>query len=152
MEQIFLLHLNSYLVVVILWIQGSGFCTSSGDINLKIGWIMQWSTRNSKMEFANHFFKIHAIAFSQFSTNRTHIARNERQTILSSFFDDEWWVSTKMSSKLLSFHFSEIRLPIVLICKKTMVWILAKWFANSIFELLMLNCITCPIFRLIAQF
>ena len=85
--------------------QVSGFCTSSGDTNLKIGWIMQWSTRNSKMEFANHFFKIHAIAFSQFSTNRTHIARNERQTILSSFFDDEWWVSTKMNSKLLSFHF-----------------------------------------------
>ena len=34
------------------------------------------------------------------------------------FFDDEWWVSTKMSSKLLSFHFSEIQLPFVLICKK----------------------------------
>ena len=39
----------------------SGFCTSSGDTNLIIGWIMQYSIRNSKMKFANHFSKIHPL-------------------------------------------------------------------------------------------
>ena len=57
----------------------------------------------------------------------------------------------KNELKTVKLTFSEILHPFKLICKKSMALILAKWFANSIFELLMLNIIMCPIFRLISQ-
>ena len=48
--------------------------TSNWDIRLKIGHILQFSMRSSKMEFANHFAKIHAIVFMQISKNGNHIS------------------------------------------------------------------------------
>ena len=50
-----LIHKFFWLVRGPVFCPASGFCTSSGDINLKVGCIMQCSMRNSKMEFANHF-------------------------------------------------------------------------------------------------
>ena len=71
------IHKNFRLVRCPVFCPVSGFWTSRCDTNLKIGWIMQCSMRNSKMEFANHFSNVHAIAFLQFSTNESNITRNE---------------------------------------------------------------------------
>ena len=76
--------------------------------------------------------------------------KNESSAVLSSFLC--WLIIHHQKNELrtvyLSFHV--IWLLIVLNCEKAMAWFLAKWFANSIFEFLVLHCIIHPIFRFIS--
>ena len=78
-------NLTSLKILFRLWSRNIFLSTCNWDISLKIGHIMIFSMRSSKMEFANHFAKINAIDFLQISLNGCNISENVSLTVLSSF-------------------------------------------------------------------
>ena len=102
------------------------------------------------MEFTNHFAKNHAIVFLQIGTNGSCISEKWNLSSFEFIFVLTHHSSSKNELRTVYLSFHVIWLLIVLNCEKTMAWFLAKWFANSIFEFLVLHCIIHPIFRFIS--
>ena len=103
------------------------------------------------MEFANHFAKIYALVFLQISTNWSRISENWKLSIFEFIFVLTHHWKNELKTVYLSFLVIwVIWLLFVLNCKEALTWILEKWFANSIFEFLVLHCTIYPIFRFVS--
>ena len=126
------------------------FSTYNWAISLKIGHVMQFSMRSSKMEFANHFAKIHTIVFLQISTIGSLISEKWKLSSFELIFVLNHHSSSKNELRIVCLSFLAMWVLFVLNCEKAMAWFLAKCFANSIFEFLVLHCIIHPIFRFIS--
>ena len=69
----------------------------------------------------------------------------------SSLLIQIWWISHFLTSKLLTSTVLWIWHQKMVVSAKSIRWILAKWFANSIFEILMLSWIMCANFNKIGK-
>ena len=102
------------------------------------------------MEFANHFAKIHTIVFLQISTIGSLISEKWKLSSFELIFVLTHHSSSKNELRIVCLSFLAMWVLFVLNCEKAMAWILKKWFANSIFEFLVLHCIIHPIFRFVS--